>query len=100
MNMKDFYEGLSPEQKTRFESCTDEASIVAFAKEEKLALPEKFLEYIAGGSFIGGPVSAENASEDNLVCPRCGNNDPNKITPIFPITARCEVCGEIFYLGF
>jgi len=94
MDMKDFYEGLSPEQKERFKACEDGASVVAFAKEEKLALPEEFLDRIAGGaSFIGGSVSNEVYYGGNFPCPKCGST---RISEINRVTLYCMACGNVF----
>jgi len=94
MNMKDFFEGLSPEQMERFKTCEDNASIVAFAKEEKLALPEEFLDRIAGGaSSTDQSVFIEGVT----VCPGCGCTDVSHFRLADPEGAVCDICGEYFY---
>jgi|GEM_PF-1145760 len=93
MDLRDFFEGLTPEQRKRFGSCMDDASIVAFAKEEGLALPDDFLEKVAGGLddfHMGTCVRRGN----EIMCIECGNDDSSRIKIIDSRTgyAYCENC--------
>jgi len=78
MDMKEFVEGLTPEQNGKLKACKSADEIVGFAKSEKLALPDDFLEKIAGGSVIVDPT-AEPFKEPPIICPYCGNDDQDLI---------------------
>jgi len=75
MDLRVFFEDLTSEQKSRFSACRSGSEIVAFAKEEKLALPDDFLAQVAGGVNQSLPEEFRVPKDMVLTCPCCGNTN-------------------------
>jgi len=91
MDMMEFVEGLTPEQKERFKTCRGASDIVAFAKAEKLSLPDDLLEKVAGGEMY-----SKDLPYFTFCCPHCGTTKQNEFVYLDTGTFVCLECGRTF----
>jgi len=95
MDMREFVEGLTSEQRERFKACASVDDIAAFAKAEKLSVPDDLLEKVAGG-VAGEHLDPQEFEGIKTECPWCGNKNPDKISYYGRGQFSCEVCNATF----
>jgi len=93
MDMQNFIDGLTPEQKERLKGCRGSDDIIAFAKQEGLALPDEYLSRVAGGGELDPSYQLGMP-----LCPDCHNSNIEKMVLLDAnlYLYYCQLCGAIF----
>lgn len=88
MNGKEFFEGLTDDQRRAFSGCKTLEDAMAVCRNNGVAIPDELLEEINGGS------SSETQPRSGLICPSCNHATVSATDCYFFTSYECSHCNN------